>query len=247
MGGSTVMAQDTTTEVVEKKKPSVDFTVQGDLVSSYIWRGMYQSGAAFQPTLGLGVGSFSLTTWGSVDFTGQGHKEADITAAYSFGDFTVSVSDLWWAGESGIKNNNKDGMNHYFNFDNHTTNHIVEAGLAYTLPIEKFPLRLTWNTMLWGADKKVNDAGETKQAYSTYIEAAYPFAVKSVDLLAAVGCSPWESQANYLNDRFAVTNISLKATKVLHITERFEIPIFAQAIWNPNREDVHFVLGITLK
>ena len=27
-----------------------EFTVQGDLVSSYVWRGMYQTGASIQPT-----------------------------------------------------------------------------------------------------------------------------------------------------------------------------------------------------
>lgn len=30
-----------------------EFTVQGDLVSSYVWRGMYQTGASIQPTLGF--------------------------------------------------------------------------------------------------------------------------------------------------------------------------------------------------
>ena len=39
-----------------------EFTIQGDLVSSYVWRGIYQGGAAsFQPTLGFSVGNFSLT------------------------------------------------------------------------------------------------------------------------------------------------------------------------------------------
>ena len=29
------------------------FNIQGDLVSSYVWRGMYQTGASIQPTLGF--------------------------------------------------------------------------------------------------------------------------------------------------------------------------------------------------
>ena len=36
-----------------------EFTVQGDLVSSYVWRGVYQTGASFQPTLGFSIGDFS--------------------------------------------------------------------------------------------------------------------------------------------------------------------------------------------
>ena len=49
----------------QEEDGKVNFSVQGDLVSSYIWRGFYQTGASFQPTLSLGVGNFSLTAWGS--------------------------------------------------------------------------------------------------------------------------------------------------------------------------------------
>ena len=75
-----------------------EFTVQGDLVSSYVWRGVYQTGASFQPTLGFGIGGFSLTAWGSTDFDGykstegQANKEIDLTAAYAFGESGLSLS-----------------------------------------------------------------------------------------------------------------------------------------------------------
>ena len=73
-----------------------EFTVQGDLVSSYVWRGMYQTGASFQPTLAFSVGGFSLTAWGSTDFDGyastegMANKEIDLTAAYTFGESGLS-------------------------------------------------------------------------------------------------------------------------------------------------------------
>lgn len=54
----------------EKQEASVH--IQGDFVSSYIWRGMYQSGAALQPTLGFCIGNFSLAGWGSVDNSSAG-------------------------------------------------------------------------------------------------------------------------------------------------------------------------------
>ena len=73
-----------------------------------------------------------------------------------------------------------------------------------------------------------------------------PFTVKGVQLNAAVGCSPWRSE-QYKNDDFAVTNVSLKATKEIHFNERFSLPVYTQVIWNPNREDVHFVFGITIR
>ena len=230
----------------QEENKGVSFNVQGDLVSSYIWRGMYQSGAAVQPTLGLQVAGFSLTAWGSVDFTGQGHKEADITAAYSIAGLTISVADLWWAGQSGIYNDRENGKNNYFNFDNHTTDHIFEAGLSYALPVEKFPLSISWYTMFAGGDRKTISDGSRVNAYSSYMEFGYPFTVKGVQLNAAVGCSPWRSE-QYKNDDFAVTNVSLKATKEIHFNEHFSLPVYTQVIWNPNREDVHFVFGITIR
>ena len=63
-----------------------EFTIQGDFVSSYVWRGIYQGGAAsFQPTLGFSAGNFSLTAWGSTSLS-ESNKEIDLTAAYKFGE-----------------------------------------------------------------------------------------------------------------------------------------------------------------
>ena len=49
-----------------KASAQVRFNVQGDLVSSYVWRGMYQTGASIQPTLSFSVENLSLTAWTSM-------------------------------------------------------------------------------------------------------------------------------------------------------------------------------------
>lgn len=229
-----------------------EFTVQGDFVSSYVWRGMYQTGFSVQPTLGFNVGNFSLTAWGSTDLDGVSSvsiademgttypgKEFDLTAAYKFGEAgpTLSVTDYWWAGQ---------GAKKYFHYNSHETSHFFEGGLAYTLPCEKFPLSIGWYTMFAGADKKVNDNGELKQNYSSYVELNYPFSVKGVDLNATCGMVPYESTM-YSTNGFAVTNLALKATKEIKITDSFSLPIFAQMVWNPRIEDTHLVFGITLR
>jgi hypothetical protein len=227
------------------KVQAQDFTIQGDLVSSYVWRGFYQTGASFQPTLGFGAGNFSLTAWGSTDFDGASSaegvaaKEIDLTAAYAFGEsgLSLSVASLWWGGQ---------GANKYFNFKSHETAHHFEAGLAYTLPVENFPLSIAWYTMFAGADK--NDEGE--QNYSSYVELNYPFSVKAVNLNLTCGFLPYEAGIGVYgvpNSGFAVTNVALKGTTDIKITDRFSIPVFAQAIWNPRMEDAHLVFGITLR
>ena len=227
------------------KVQAQEFTIQGDLVSSYVWRGFYQTGASFQPTLGFGVGDFSLTAWGSTDFdgvsSGEGAaaKEIDLTAAYALGEsgLTFSVASLWWGGQ---------GARKYFNFKSHETAHHFEAGLAYTLPVEKFPLSIAWYTMFAGADK--DDKG--RQNYSSYVELNYPFSVKSVDLNLTCGFLPYEAGVGVYgvpNSGFAVTNVALKGITEIKITDNFSIPVFAQAIWNPRMEDAHLVFGFTLR
>lgn len=209
------------------KVQAQEFTIQGDLVSSYVWRGFYQTGASFQPTLGFGVGDFSLTAWGSTDFdgvsSGEGAaaKEIDLTAAYALGEsgLTFSVASLWWGGQ---------GARKYFNFKSHETAHHFEAGLAYTLPVEKFPLSIAWYTMFAGADK--DDKG--RQNYSSYVELNYPFSVKSVDLNLTCGFLPYEAGVGVYgvpNSGFAVTNVALKGITEIKITDNFSIPVFAQA------------------
>ena len=76
----------------------VEIAIQGDLVSSYVWRGMYQTGTSIQPTLGVGYKGLSLTAWGSTDFDGASSsdgtasKEVDLTLAYAFEKgLTISV------------------------------------------------------------------------------------------------------------------------------------------------------------
>ena len=204
------------------KVQAQEFTIQGDLVSSYVWRGFYQTGVSFQPTLGFGVGDFSLTAWGSTDFdgvsSGEGAaaKEIDLTAAYALGEsgLTFSVASLWWGGQ---------GARKYFNFKSHETAHHFEAGLAYTLPVEKFPLSIAWYTMFAGADK--DDKG--RQNYSSYEAGVGVYGVP--------------------NSGFAVTNVALKGITEIKITDSFSIPVFAQAIWNPRMEDAHLVFGFTLR
>lgn len=81
-----------------------EFTIQGDFVSSYVWRGIYQGGAAsFQPTLGFSAGNFSLTAWGSTSLS-ESNKEIDLTAAYKFGETgpVLSVATLWWDGQGPV-------------------------------------------------------------------------------------------------------------------------------------------------
>ena len=51
----------------------------------------------------------------------------------------------------------------------------------------------------------------------------------------------------YNCDGFAVTNVALKGTTQIRFTDKFALPVFAQAVWNPRMEDAHLVFGISLR
>lgn len=52
----------------QEQEKDVRFSVGADLVSGYIWRGVWEAGPSIQPTLTMIAGNFSVTAWGSVDF-----------------------------------------------------------------------------------------------------------------------------------------------------------------------------------
>ena len=80
------------------RERGVKFSGGTDLVSTYVWRGVRESGPAFQPSLTMSAGNFSATAWGSVDFD-SAYKEMDLTLAYALGPVTLSVADLYWTGQ----------------------------------------------------------------------------------------------------------------------------------------------------
>ena len=151
------------TNHVAAQDKGVSFSGGSDLVSSYYWRGVKESGPALQPTLTMTAGNFSVTAWGSIDFSDSGYKEMDLTLAYQLGPVTLSVADLYWTGHDDDR---------YFIFDSHSP-HRIEVGASWVVS-EKLPFTLSWYTILFGAADR-NDKGE--RAYASYFEVAYPFTV----------------------------------------------------------------------
>ena len=209
----------------------VEATVAADVVSQYYWRGQDLGNVSLQPTLGIGYKGLSLTAWGSVGLSKwDDTKEFDLTAAYDAGGFHVGITDYWF--------NTGDGR--YFHYDSHSTAHVFEANVAYDFG----PVALSWFTNFAGADGNNKDG---KRAYSSYVEATAPFKLGGCDWVAAVGAVPYATSFYGDANGFAVTNVSLKATKDLKITDSFSVPVFAQVAANPSNEKAYLVVGFTLQ
>lgn len=72
------------------------------------------------------------------------------------------------------------------------------------------------------------------------------FRLATCDWDARFGLVPWKS---YMYDvsGFSVTNLSLRATKAIKITQTFELPLFGQLVANPASQHFYFIFGLTLK
>ena len=210
----------------------IETTISGDIVSSYIWRGQDLGNVSLQPTLGVGYKGLSLSAWGSVGLTTPDDtKEFDLTLAYTIGGFNISITDYWF-------NAGLDPENRYFKYDAHGTNHVFEANIGYDFGVAS----LQWYTNFAGNDG-VNKDG--KRAYSSYAEVVVPFKLATVDWTATAGAVPFATDF-YDTNGFAVTNLALKATKDIKVTDSFSIPIFAEVSANPCSQKAYLVLGFTL-
>jgi hypothetical protein len=212
----------------------IEATISGDIVSQYIWRGQDLGNAAIQPTLGIAYKGLSLSAWGSYGITNPDDtKELDLTLAYTISGFNIGITDYW-------TNYGADPEARYFKYDAHGTNHLFEANIGYDFGFAS----IQWYTNFAGNDG-VNKDG--KRAYSSYFEAIVPFKLATVDWAATAGAVPYATTSyNDWTSGFAVTNVSLKASKDIKITDTFSIPVFAELATNPCTQKAYLVFGFTL-
>ena len=209
----------------------IEATVQADVVSRYVWRGQDLGDVSLQPTLGLAYKGLSLTAWGDVGLSDPSDtEEFDLTLAYSTGGFNIGVTDYWF-------NSPND---RYFSYAAHETSHVFEANIGYDFG----PVAVQWYTNFAGNDG-VNKSG--KRAYSSYFEVSAPFRLAGCDWTAAVGAVPYATTSYSNANGFAVTNVSVRATKDVRITKTFSLPLFAGVTANPSTEKAYMVFGFTLR
>jgi hypothetical protein len=210
----------------------IETTIATDVVNEYIWRGQDLGNVSIQPTLGVGYKGLSLTAWGSVGLSEPlDTKEFDLTLGYTLGKLNVGITDYWF-------NAGLDPLNRYLKYDAHGTNHLFEANVGYDFGIAS----VQWFTNFAGNDG-ANKDGE--RAYSSYLEVVVPFNIAMVDWTATAGAVPFATDF-YGTSGFAITNLSLRATKEIAVTNSFSIPVFAQVTTNPCSQKAYLAFGITL-
>jgi len=224
----TLYAQDDSTKI--DNKFSVDLSA--DLVSRYVWRGMpLSSSPALQPTFYASYGNFTLGSWASYTFAQEGIQEVDLFLSYESEYLSLTINDYFNPDET-------MPMGNYFNYNDTITGHTFEGVLGLSGP-ENFPIELEAGVFFYGNDK--NENGENY--YSTYLGLSYTAEINQIEIKPFIGMTPFEG---YYASKLEVVNIGISANKNLPITEKFDLPISASFIVNPNKEMVFLVFGITL-
>ena len=213
----------------------IETTISADVVSHYYWRGQDLGGASLQPTLGVGYKGLSLTACGSTGLVNPDDaRELDLTLSYTIGGLNIGITDYW-------TNDGGDPDARYFRYNAHSTNHVFEANIGYDFGFAS----LQWYTNFAGNDYKKKDG---KRAYSSYVEVAVPFKLSAIDWTATVSAVPFATDAyNDGTSGFAVSDVSLKATKDIKITDTFSVPVFGQIAANPCTQHAYLVFGFTLQ
>jgi hypothetical protein len=258
--GSQLSAQE------KKCKFPFKLNVGADLMSRYVWRGMdYGSSPSIQPTLSFNLGNFELGYWGAIALTNN-YLESDLFLKYSVKGFSVMLTDYYIPALA----TNLNDVRYSFckspskiEFDTTTgenltkfTSHAIEATLQYKGP-EKFPISVLVGTYIHGNDKTSEDSVFTetkllqsvnfKNRFSTYIELGYAFAIKQFNFDVFVGATPFSSvySTPAYEGGFTVVNMGITGYRKIPITEKFELPVKASVIFNPQASNIFFVFGLT--
>ena len=216
---------------------AAEFSAGADIMSRYVWRGRdYGNSPSIQPTVEYSTGNFSAGAWGAFSIDPDVYQELDLYLAYTFAEtFTLGVTDYFFP----VYQSNDPTFSHnYFEYDNETTGHILEANLIFE-GTESIPITLAAHIAFYGADK--NSDGDNN--YSTYIEAGYAGKLKDTEYNVFLGITPAEGL--YGSD-FGVVNLGLTITKEIKFSDSFSMPVTSGVIFNPQDENSFLVFGITL-
>jgi uncharacterized protein (TIGR02001 family) len=209
----------------EEETAESPFSVGADLVSSYVWRGVKYGGPAFQPTVEFATGGFAIGAWGSFGLgpADEAVNEADLYLGYGFGfGLYLGLTDYYYQGSP------------YFQYSGDTSSHAFELNAAYE--IGGFSI---------GGNYIVNDAsnGAGSLGGDMYFELGYAFKYFNVFVGGGNG---WHSLPDDNgDDKFAICNIGLSASKEIKITDSFSLPVGGLISINPDTEEFNIVATIS--
>ena len=239
----------------------VGFTYDGKAVlqTAYLWRGQYSGGANIQMDATVGYGGLYLNMWWNIGVTDWTFRtfQPEVDLSLGFNRWGVNLYLLY------VHNFNCG----FFDFANYADKgNRLEINARYTVS-SKLPLSILWGTRFLAADGYIDENGNLKRAYSSYLEISYTQALPyDLSLRGAVGMTPWKSRYTAYRGSFAVVNVDLSLRKdwslskhcglflkgVLMINPYFLWEDKSSAQWHPKNPggqavNINLALGVYLK
>lgn len=231
----------------EEKNIEFAYEAGADVVSAYLWRGQYNGGLSFQPEALVGFDAldaieFRAGVWANIGASDWKFKNNGLDIPGDFNTYFVPevdfIASLTAYGAS-------VGFNEYYYCDDGST-HTSEIWFGYNF--DHFfgqGAYFNWYTAVAAPEDvlletdlaKIAKGQLTRPAFSTYIELGYDYTFEDLGLTlgAQLGMSPWASPL-YGNEKFAVTNISLKLNKEWEF-DVVTLDLYALGSLNPDGVD----------
>ena len=198
-----------------------------EIQTKYMWRGMEmmtdESAPVLFPSLNYSYKGLFIYAMGGYAINGK-YAEVDLGASYTWKGLTIGFNDYYYP----TVDSNEDEY-----FGGHHNGHWLEACITYAP--EKVPVFATLSNFFAGGDDRyVNDKGEEKQAYSTYLEVGtyYDF-LNSNRITLTCGMALNKSCYNGYDHNFSVCNVVAKYTYNVQFKNGWTLPLSAAYIYNP--------------
>ena len=201
--------------------PEMGFNAGADFFSSYIWRGsQYGTGPAIQPSIEYTGKIFTAVAWASTDF--NGFQEADLYFTINLpAGITLGMTDYYYPDLR------------YFDYSSSTGSHAFELNASFS----KENFVLNGNYIL----NKAGGAGS--MGGDLYFQAGYTFKYFELFIGAGDGWHTYDIDTG--EDKFTICNLGLGTSRAIRVSEKFEIPVTGQLIFNPDKEKMFIVVGFS--
>jgi hypothetical protein len=225
-----------------------DLSFGFDLVNRYVWRGLDLGGKSpnIQPWASIAFGNdthnLTVGAWGAFSFAGTANEETDLFVSYKFKNMvSLSITDYFFPGlYTGSKAD-------YFEWGADSTGHLLEGTFSFT-GTEKIPFTALFAMNFYGSDaRKAN--GDL--FLSKYAEIGFNGQLKETKFNVFVGAALDDPDTDagetgfYLNEKPGITNVGIKFSKTMDITDKFSVPVNCALITNPSLQKIYLTLGLS--
>lgn len=229
----------------EEKESNFSFEVGADVVSNYLWRGQNLGGLSIQPSVTLGWKGIYISGWGNIGADNWKfnylNPELDVTIGYDNYGLKLDLTHFYYFYGDKYFKGLGDANNEYSE-----STIEVHAGIDVGEWASIVPLTVDWYTTVLGYDPVLdengnvvlNENGNAKRAYSTYIELGYDITLPlEIVLGIKVGFTPWKGMfTDYAEvwkngQTVGINNLQLRAEREFELGGIY-LNVWGEAMFN---------------